>query len=333
MKKIFILITIILLIIIIPFLIPRKSKFYTTDITTKYIENITGSYPDTNYSMFRSQCYIDETLYSAERVNKNEKNGLYLNGIPYGFDMEAEDPRLIIYNKKLYVIFNCLVPFENQERGIAITEFNDWNPIFLQVENMPKNHWEKNWMPFVKNETLYFVYNCDPLVILSYDFNNDGICKVVFTQNNISLPCEIPKYLRGGTNLIHFKDDYYLGACHSIAINNSIHIYNTQIILLDTKNWKIVYMSEPIMYETDDNTIQKKPGTNIIYEVTNIYGGLYMIINPCSIYMKNNKTYITVDISDRKTLLYELNINDNIQMVEYELGKLQELTHYYNEGH
>ena len=192
--------------------------FFTNDITTRFIENITGNYSflqedsfkkylencpkrfstkinfsenefyylnvvrslntsrddlkHINYSMFKTQCFLNHVKYTCERIFTNNKNGLCFqkemnspslhsgeflidyrssnvrrfsnsenlqtatneNHIRFnGLEIEAEDPRLFIYKNKVHVVFICLSPYENQERCVAITEFEEWNPIFLQV--------------------------------------------------------------------------------------------------------------------------------------------------------------------------------------------------------
>ena len=230
---------------------------YSQDVHSKFIENITGTYDNVDFCMFKAQCYLNDVCYSCERINKNGKNGLYLksenNYRECGFDIEAEDPRLIILNQTIYVVFICISPYQNQNRCIGISSFNQWNPIFLQIEHMPKNVIEKNWAPFVKDDKLYFVYNYDPLIIIHYDLNLNGICSVIFKQNNVNLPINTTStYLRGGSNLIHYKDEYYIGGCHS-RIHKNVYEHYTHITLLNTKTWELVYVSKPIMYICDIN--------------------------------------------------------------------------------
>ena len=227
---------------------------YSQDIHTKLIENITGSYDNVDFCMFRAQCYLHDICYNCERIYKNGKNGLYFQKekdvlhIEYGFDIEAEDPRFVVCKDKVYVIFICLSPYENQYRTIGISEFDVWKPVFLQVNNMKKNFIEKNWAPFVKDDEIYFVYNYDPLTILHYDLNPEGICNVVYIQGGASLPIDTSEtFLRGGSNLIPYKDGIYIGGCHSRIFKKCFEHY-THIVLLDTNRWELIYVSKPVIY-------------------------------------------------------------------------------------
>jgi hypothetical protein len=305
-------------------------SIYSEEIHTKFIDNITGNYENINFSMFKSICYLNEICYSCERINKNGKNGLYFTKYSlenenenekyneYGFDIEGEDPRIFIFNNEVYIIFICLSPYSNQERCIGLTKFDEWKPIFLQIENMNKNIIEKNWAPFVKDNKLYFVYNYDPLVIIHYNFNSQGICNVIFKQNNLDLPINTSNtYLRGGSNLIHYKNEYYIGGCHSRIYKNCFEHY-THIILLDTKKWELVYVSKPVMYLCEIkeklNSWFLEPGSKTQIHTNNniiIDKSPHIIQDPISICKKNDdKYFITVNIRDTITFLYELSFEN-----------------------
>jgi hypothetical protein len=305
---------------------------YSQDIHARFISDITGDYDDTNYCMFKAQCYLGDVLYSCERVNRKNDGKTGLRCIcsaddcvkEYSFDIEAEDPRLVDVNGKIYIVFICLSPYSGQQRCIGISAFDEWNPVFLQLENMPKNEIEKNWAPFAKGGELFFVYNYDPLVILSYDLNLDGICKIVFMQGELPINTSIT-YLRGGSNLIHYKDGYYIGGCHSRIDKKDWFEHYTHIILLDTNSWKLVYVSKPVMYLCDElrnisynSWWLSSPSVKTLDMNYNILTDRipHIIQDPISFYMKDNKYYITVNVRDSISLLYEIsfaNLFDFIQ--------------------
>ena len=196
---------------------------------------------------------------------------------------------------------------------------------------MRKNHVEKNWAPFVKDNKLYFVYNYEPLIIISYDLNDDGICKIIFKQNNVNLPINTGgTFLRGGSNLLQYKDDYYIGSIHT-RLYYKKHLYYTLIVLLDTKKWEIVYLSKPVLYNYNlmDNLkarpingkeIFKKLDTfhNILVDCTQVRDDNqeYILQSPISLYLNNNKYYITINVRDSVTLLYEIEFINIINFIE-----------------
>ena len=319
---------------------------YSQDIHTKYIDNITGKHYS-NFCMFKAECYMDNIKYNCERVNIDNRNGLYctrsdwIHSKQYAFDIEGEDPRIFIINNQVYIIFICLSPYKGQTRCIGISLFNDWCPIFLQIENMKHNLIEKNWAPFVKDNKLFFVYNYDPLIIIHYDFNIHGICNIVYKQSNIILPIDTSKtFLRGGSNLIKYKDNYFIGCCHS-RIHKTCHQHYTHVILLDALNWKIIYISKPVMYHYSLN--DKLNAWNNKYsslkEIDKIHNILndrtpHIIQDPISLYLNEDKYFITINVRDCISLLYEIQFKNLLDLKENDIKKIgyyDNLVKHYSE--
>jgi hypothetical protein len=161
------------------------------------------------------------------------------------------------------------------------------------------------------------------LVIIHYDFNPHGICNVIFKQNDCILPLNTSNtYLRGGSNLIHYKDGYYIGGCHSRILKHNYEHY-THIILLDTNKWELVYVSKPVMYryELKDelNAWWQSPGTkksldtfnNILVDKTP-----HTIQDPVSCYIKDEKFYISINVRDCVSLLYELSFSNLFDFIK-----------------
>ena len=317
---------------------------YSQDIHTNYIRNITGNH-ESGFCMFKSECYLNNIKYNCERVYKNNKNGLFFTRSDWDkpvekcFEIEGEDPRIFILKDTVYVIFICLSPYTEQQRCIGIMKFNDSQPIFLQVENMQKNSIEKNWAPFIKNDELYFVYNYDPLVIIKYDLNKDGVCNIVYKQNDIYLPLNTSStHLRGGSNLIHYKDEYYIGGCHSRIYKDCFQHY-THIVLLDTKLWKLVYVSKPVMYyyplneklnAWNINNTSKELDKN--YNILNDKSP-HIIQDPISLYVNGGKYYISINVRDCVSLLYEIHFDKLLEFKEDgKVGYWDTKTKYYSEN-
>jgi hypothetical protein len=299
-------------------------NFYSQDIHCRFVNDITGKYQQ-NYSMFKACCELDGVLYSCERVNRvlDGKTGLYFlrDGVidhMSGFDIEAEDPRIFVCDGRVYVVFICINGGLGTcgGRGIAITPFDKWRPVFLRVDGM--NGIEKNWAPFVKNNELYFVYNYDPLVILKYDLTvDDGICSVVCG----TLPMDTSAaWLRGGSNLIPYLNDssgYFIGGCHSRIDKTDWFEHYTHIVVLDTNLWKLLYVSKPVMYCIGNELkgvslnswwVHCSPSTKPLDTLHNILMDKtpHIIQDPISFYMKDGKYYITINVRDCVTLLYEI---------------------------
>jgi hypothetical protein len=110
----------------------------------------------------------------------------------------AEDPRLFVLKGRVYALFTT-------RQGQQITPFDKFEPVLLKFNATSIR--EKNWAPFVVDDTMHFVYTYDPLVVLYYDFNEDGLLKVAFCDPRVArLPYDTAKFiLRGRFNLGFIK--------------------------------------------------------------------------------------------------------------------------------
>jgi len=321
--------------------------YFEKNVITKFIEDITNTIPYEGliFSMFKSICYDDddkENYYYAERININHRNGFKLgrkNTDEFrmaGFETNVDDPRLVCYRNKIYIIFNAPSVFPYTERCMGISEFGNWSPKFLRIRDIPPNFVEKNWTPFVKDDQLLFLYNHDPLIVIKYDVSNEeGICDIIYIQDNIKLPINTNdnNYLRGGSNMIQYHCNncvkYYITASHDRIFYKDRYNHFTRFVLLDTNKWKIVYVSKPIKYVYDRDDFIRIENTNILYDYCQDYYNTktYLIQYPTSISHKSeNIYYLTMFVSEKKSLLYEIildidEINKSLQ--HYELGEIQ----------
>lgn len=315
----------------------KIAPLFDENIHTRYLENITGQHPNKMFSMFKSETSHNDVLYSCERICINRVNGLICRRSDkatsriVGFDIKAEDPRLFVFSNKVYIIFNRARNDALFPRCMAISEFDNWNPITLEIKDISKesrSKTEKNWSPFVKDGTLYFVYNLEPLTILTYDLNPNGECTMVNPQDSNKDPSDYIQEtcIRGGSNLIPYQGDYYVGAFHSRVLDERITVYHTHIVILDTKHldFKVVYISKPVAFRHEKPELFIAQGpydwdewyrVKFLREIllplgrVPVNSHLCSISSPCSMYTKNGKTYITVNIQDSITLKYEIYIN------------------------
>ena len=97
---------------------------------------------------------------------------------------------------------------------------------------------EKNWVPLVIGEDLYFAYSVDPLVL--FKFTGEGLIygsKKPSSHENIRL--------RGGTQFVHWKDGLYLGIAHQQRIKTHKFHYLHEFAVFDSKQMKMIETSEP----------------------------------------------------------------------------------------
>lgn len=79
---------------------------------------------------------------------------------------KGEDPRLFVHNEEL----KCITWVWNPERhdlDMYLINFNQNTKI--KLNNLDINFNGKNWVPFVYNNELYFIYSLEPLIILKFD--------------------------------------------------------------------------------------------------------------------------------------------------------------------
>ena len=95
-----------------------------------------------------------ENYYYAERININRKNGLKLgrkNSDDFrmlGFDIEAEDPRLICFQNKIYIIFVAISIFPLIEQRLMYIDtlllmMQDKLNALIAYNNHDENYYEK----------------------------------------------------------------------------------------------------------------------------------------------------------------------------------------------
>jgi len=271
------------------------------------------------YTVLKALCIKDNIEYYTERININGLNGIFNSNSTdlvndrnrlYGFDIDAEDPRLVLYRNKIYMLFNIQNPDYTKgiySRIMCISEYDNFHPVQLHVSGMGRNHIEKNWSPFVKDDKLYLVYSIDPLVILHYDFNPEGRCDVVYTQDNITLPINTTNCLRGGSNLLPYRDGYYIGLCHSRINTTKRNIggyefcyYLALVIIIDTNQWRVSYLSKPLMF-TIDVPIVKRIGEIIFDESPWLFTNTPTSLNQ----LPDGEYLLTVNINEIHTFKYQ----------------------------
>ena len=135
---------------------------------------------------------------------------------------QAEDPRIFKFRKKFYVLYGDTTDgTQYGVRRLYVGELKEEKKIF-SIHNIVRldydngSHAEKNWMPFVKDDELYFVYSVSPHKILKV--NPDTGESTVFSETPMPLPWS-HGIIRGSTPAIHLGDGEYLSFIHSSAPN------------------------------------------------------------------------------------------------------------------
>ena len=167
-----------------------------------------------------------------------------------------QDPRAFKFRGRLYLFIHAGVLSDPMIRPI-LWDVEANRPILLDVKNnvfvtILKADTDKNWMPLVIDEDLYFVQYLDPLLVIKCDLN--GICEYVpnlpLTPFNAHIADTIDlsrDVLRGGTPFKQYSDNYYIGLVHGKYKKNAptylVSAYTSHIILFDTNTLRIVFVS------------------------------------------------------------------------------------------
>lgn len=305
------------------------NNYFEDKISLTFVKDITnfGQTKDITYAMFNSIIYFDEQIVSVERLNYQGCNGLCLtknNNSSYGgFDKESEDPRIFEFKNKLYILFTNIT---NNIRVMNISEFENFIPIQLKIENYEACPIEKNWVPLVHNNKLYFIYSHDPLIILEYDLNAEGVCNVAYKEPFVDLPFKttFDNHLRGSTNYIHYKDNLYISFCHSHYLQD-IFIYFAHAVILNIDDFKIEYVSKPIKFLNYGNQNFNIKNTNILLNKSH-----WIVQVPTSLFYQNDILYLAMNFCDSSTFLYQVDILSDLEWNDFEPLKPSEYTNKTN---
>jgi predicted GH43/DUF377 family glycosyl hydrolase len=136
--------------------------------------------------------------------------------------IKFQDPRLVVVDKHLYIIFSNILdqkPGEREQRKMFFSEltldhhgFHVTPPYYLtNFEGEKPQRWEKNWPPFDYQGNLLFAYDIQPHRILLPNFEQNRCDTIASTCIDFIWNWGS---LRGGTPPL-LEGDEYLGFFHS----------------------------------------------------------------------------------------------------------------------
>lgn len=146
-----------------------------------------------------------------------------------------EDGRLIRWRDHWWFSATVRDTTEHGICEIALVQLSDNG--LIKREYLLRGDWstqhQKNWMPFIYQGSLHFVYSLCPTIILRFD-EASGTAKIIHeSQPQLAL-----EHLRGGAQLLCLDEDGWLGICHeSINAGNAIH-YLHRFFRLD-EHWQL----------------------------------------------------------------------------------------------
>ena len=193
-----------------------------------------------------------------------------------------DDPRPFVLNEELYFTFaqGMVVPFEHYNGwccsiGLAKIRGNNVSiPVIPKygvnvnassIGNTTSYSQEKNWMPLIHKNTLYFVYKINPLTIIECD-PVSGDCREVCKDIEYDLTFwREGDFFGGGTPFIYYDEKYY-SFFHTFTLEKpgtpSARRYHVGLIALDEKFRICEISSKPIMSAEMDEGHDLRPLQN-----------------------------------------------------------------------
>ena len=153
-----------------------------------------------------------------------------------------EDMRIIKWNNKIY--YSSASPEYSDYFRIIFGEYdiqnNTYNNNFI-LKSPNESECEKNWVPFIHQNKMHFIYSWNPLQIGEVNFINKNL--------NLTYKFETPTYfkkLRGSSNPIKYKNYWYC-LTHSVK-HTSPRKYWHQLVLLDRDTLKPKRFTLPFVF-------------------------------------------------------------------------------------
>ena len=155
-----------------------------------------------------------------------------------------EDGRLFRYRDSLWMIVTSRQHRKNTLNQMLLLRLNRGVcEKVVPLHGYGDDHTQKNWMPLIRNDELFLVYSCDPLVILRPDVDS-GECEVVVER---PLPC-YGADLRGGSQGVRV-DGWYVFLTHEVRHRDDRLLYLHRFWCIDER-FDFVAMTEPFYLQT-----------------------------------------------------------------------------------
>ena len=181
----------------------------------------------------------------------------------------AMDPRVFQHGGKLYLIVLLFTYLRDKlwKPHPVIWDVEEQRCLtpFVNLTYDEKKPMEKNWTPLVVNNTLYLVYNVDPLRVLGCDLLKQPLtCSFVHDQfkatDGEGFTFQRRTYtLRGGTPFVLYEWPYYISLAHSVVICmrpdayfGKVRRYEANIVVMRADlGFRVVYVSSALQFNPD----------------------------------------------------------------------------------
>jgi hypothetical protein len=133
----------------------------------------------------------------------------------------VEDPRYFIFNNKTFILMNGFDYSKKRNMYYYIIEDNIFVKLWINNFDISKISQQKNWTPYIFNNSLYFIYSFNELCILKLVNIKTGETNCI-KGNPLKYNNNYKYY--GSTPLIPWNYPYYIGFVHTRSPWRSVGI-------------------------------------------------------------------------------------------------------------
>jgi len=251
-----------------PAIIKTKTGFRLNLRAVNYQITSTGQYNiKGDEGIVRTKNFIldlDSTLYKYRdfRLKDYELNPRYPGRIE-----GLEDIRLFEFKDKQYFFATCCECIKSRIPRIVLGEYDlDGNISFIKhltIGDKDNSECEKNWLPFVNNEQVYFIYSFNPLKIYRLDMDT-------YETELYHIDKEKDDFqYRGSAPPISYKNGWLL-TIHQVHYSNPRKYYHRFVWYskdFQTKKYSRLFYFEKIGIEYNLSICESSEGLLITYSV------------------------------------------------------------------
>lgn len=199
-------------------------------------------------------CILNPDNLSLEKYYKVDTT--LLDTEPKWTFIGLEDGRIVYWDDIYYL---CGVRRDTTPNGKGRVEMSQLEFDKDYVKEIKRNriecidtssYCEKNWMP-IKDKPYHFIKWTNPTEVVKINLDDNTTQQIHMSSKRINLPRD----LRGGSQLIPWDNDTYLAIVHEVEFipkNNNGHkdgdYYHRFVIW--NKSWDIIYLSKPFNFMT-----------------------------------------------------------------------------------
>lgn len=213
------------------------------------------------------------------------------------------DPRLLITpDNKVLLSYSS---FEQNDYIAAniIMDLNVSQELFLgdryRVSPKELHERQKNWMPFVCEDKIYFIASVNPHAVYEFDPDSNESAKKVY-QTEWKNPWMIRRTLRGNTNAVQLQDGNYLTVFHTAMNKDGIIYYDNGAYIFEGKPpFNVLYCSKKTILPAEaavEPHVRKADAIKCVF--------------PMSLNIKNDKILITYGDNDSAVKVMETNLQN-----------------------